>query len=159
MQNKIMTLCCVYNDTHILLGEIKKNGVLNGRFNGFGGKLEEGETIAEAAVRELQEETEIVPLDMQKRGVVIFKFEEDGNPFEGKPLVEVHIFSVTKFEGEPSETEEMRPQWFSLDKIPYAKMWPDDPYWLPLILEGKNIEGIFHFKDVNTIISHEIKIL
>ena len=152
-----MTLCCVYNDTHILLGEIKKNGILKGRYNGFGGKLEIGETINQAAERELKEESGIIPLDMQKRGVVLFEFAEEGNPFEGKPLVEVHIFSVTKFDGQPQETEEMRPQWFLRGEIPYANMWPDDQYWLPLVLEGKNFKGSFFFKDTNTILEHKIE--
>lgn len=154
-----MTLCCVYNNTQILLGEIKKNGVLKGRYNGFGGKLEEGESIEEAAIRELREESEIMPLDMQKRGKILFKFKADGNPFEGRPLVEVHIYSVTKFEGEPLETEEMRPQWFLHEDIPYNKMWPDDKFWLPLLLAGKNFEAEFLFADTNTIIKHELKIL
>ena len=154
-----MTLCCVHDDKKILLGEIKKNGVLNGRFNGFGGKLEDGETIENAAMRELQEEAEITPLDMKKRGVLHFEFDDDGNPFDGKPIVEVHVFSVTKFEGEPKETDEMRPQWFDLNEIPFENMWPDDQYWLPLLFAGRNFEGNFFLSDSNTILRHEIRII
>ena len=153
---KELTLCCVYNDTHILLGE-KKYGNFMGIWNGFGGKFEEGETVENAAARELQEETKIVPLDMQKRGVIVFEFEEEGNPFAGKPIVEVHIFSVTKYSGEPVETEEMRPQWFDLNKIPYDNMWPDDLYWLPMLLAGKKFKGKFYLKDSKTIIKHELE--
>lgn len=36
------------------------------------------------------------------------------------------------------------------DNIPYDKMFPDDKYWLPLILEGKKIRAYFEFdKDWN----------
>ncbi len=153
---KILTLCCVYNDTHILLGE-KKYGKLAGLWNGFGGKVEDGETIVEATARELTEECGITPLDMKKRGVILFEFDPDGNPFDGKPLVEVHIYSVTKFEGEPVETNEMLPQWFTHGKIPYYSMWPDDKFWLPLLLDGKNFEGTFHFADKDNISSYELK--
>jgi 8-oxo-dGTP diphosphatase/2-hydroxy-dATP diphosphatase len=156
MQKKILTLCCVYNDTHILLGE-KKYGKLAGLWNGFGGKIEEGETIEQAAIRELHEECCIVPKDMEKRGVILFKFDENGNPFEGNPVVEVHIYSVTQFEGEPIETNEMRPEWFSYENIPYDSMWPDDLFWLPLLLDGKNFKGTFHFVDKDTISSYELK--
>jgi 8-oxo-dGTP pyrophosphatase MutT (NUDIX family) len=156
MGKKIMTLCCVYNDTHILLGEIKKNGELKGRYNGFGGKMEEGETIEQAAERELYEECGIIPLDMKKKGVILFEFEEEGNPFAGNSILEVHIYSVTKFKGEPVETDEMRPQWFLHSEIPFESMWPDDPLWFPMLLNGKNFEGKFKFKDKDTIIESEL---
>ncbi len=157
MEKKIMTLCCVHNKNQILLGEIKKHGVLNGRYNGFGGKLEVGESIEEAAIREVQEEAEITPLDMKKRGVITFEFEEEGNPFEGNPMVEVHLFSANKFSGEPKETAEMRPQWFLHNEIPFDKMWPDDVYWMPLMLAGKNFEGKFFLKDPKTITKYELE--
>lgn len=152
-----MTLCCVYNDKQILLGRIKKDGVLKDRYNGFGGKVEEGETVEQAAERELMEEAGIRPLNMKKRGEIAFEFEEEGNPFAGKPLVEVHVYSVTKFENEPIETDEMLPEWFDHDSIPYDNMWPDDKFWLPLIFEGKNFQAKFYLKDPNTITKYNIE--
>jgi len=152
-----MTLCCVYNDTHVLLGEIVKEGKLKGMYNGFGGKVEKGETIEDAAKRELLEECGITPLNMRERGTIIFKFDPEGNPFEGKPIVELHVFSVTKFKGELTQSREMRPQWFLHKDIPYAKMWPDDIHWLPLLLKGKNFEGIFHLKDPKTITKYKLE--
>lgn len=157
MNKKIMTLCCVYNDKQILLGRIKKDGVLKDRYNGFGGKVEAGETIDQAAERELFEESGIKPLDMEKRGLVIFEFEEEGNPFAGKPIIELHIYSLTKYAGEPVETDEMKPEWFDHQEIPYNNMWPDDIYWLPLILQGKNFKAHFHLKDSDTITDYEIE--
>lgn len=156
MFKKIMTVCIIYNDKQILLGQIKKEGVLKNRYNGFGGKLEEGETIEEAAQRELVEEAGIKALNMTARGEIIFEFEEEGNPFAGKPIVELHIFSASKYEGDIKETEEMKPQWFSFDKIPYENMWPDDKFWLPILLEGKNFKGKFYLKDPNTITKYEL---
>lgn len=157
MEKKILTLCCIYNEKEILLGEIKKEGKLKGMFNGFGGKVEQDETIDEAAVRELQEEAGILPLDMKKRGVMNFFMEEDGNPFAHGPMMQVHVYSATKFQGDPIETDEMRPQWFSRENIPYSNMWPDDVYWLPMLLEGKNFEGTFYLKDPKTITKYELK--
>jgi len=151
MNKKILTLCVVHDEAHILLG-LKKRGFGLGKWNGFGGKVEAGETIEEAAHRELVEEAGITPHTMLKRGILTFAF-EDGSA----PSLEIHVFSARTFSGEPKESDEMRPQWFSLDSIPYQNMWADDPHWLPLVLAGKNIQGTFHFKDLNTILSHKVR--
>eukprot|EP00729_Bicosta_minor_P028396 gene28396-12164_t len=45
--------------SRILLG-MKKRGFGAGKWNGFGGKVEVGETIVEGAVREMQEESGLV---------------------------------------------------------------------------------------------------
>jgi len=54
--NKVMTLVLVTNGNYsrILLG-MKKRGLGIGKWNGFGGKLEPGESIEAAAARELHE--------------------------------------------------------------------------------------------------------
>ena len=150
-QKKILTLCVVHTKDRILLG-MKKRGFGEGRWNGFGGKVEKGESIANAAKRELQEEAGIVPHDLQRRGVLNFTFMGDSIP----PL-KVYVFSANSFSGEPAESDEMSPRWFSHADIPFNDMWPDDQYWLPKVLAGKNIEGTFHFKDTNTIISYDIQ--
>jgi 8-oxo-dGTP pyrophosphatase MutT (NUDIX family) len=159
MEKKILTLCCVYDDARILLGEIKKEGKLKGMFNGFGGKVEQGETIEQAAARELEEEAGIFPLNMKKRGVLTFIMDPNGNPFEHNLQMEVHVYSVTDFKGKPFETLEMRPKWFLHSEIPYANMWPDDIFWLPLMLEGKNFEGTFRLKDPKNISSYDLKVI
>jgi len=109
---KIMTLCLVHEHPRVLLG-MKKRGFGAGRWNGFGGKLHEGETIEEAAKREVLEETGLTVEELSKRGVVDFEFENDPT------ILEVHIFRIEKYAGEPAETEEMRPQWFTVDEIPF----------------------------------------
>ena len=49
-KKKQFTLVFVLDESRILLG-LKKRGFGCGRWNGFGGKVEAGETIAEAAKR------------------------------------------------------------------------------------------------------------
>jgi len=135
---KILTLCIINQGEQVLLG-MKKRGFGAGRWNGFGGKVEEGETIEEAALRELREEAGIEALDIMKRGVLDFEFQND------EKVLEVHVFLITKFNGSPRETEEMKPAWFQIDEIPFNRMWSDDPYWLPLLLAGKKFKGRFLF--------------
>jgi 8-oxo-dGTP diphosphatase/2-hydroxy-dATP diphosphatase len=147
---KILTLCLVVANSQVLLG-FKKRGFGVNRWNGFGGKVNEGETIETAAARELHEECGIVANGLKQKGLLHFRFEND--PVE----LEVHVFEVTDFEGEPSESEEMRPQWFYFNEVPYDKMWADDKLWLPLFLEGKKFEGSFLFKNHHILIDSKIE--
>lgn len=135
---KVTTLVVVYDNEKILLG-LKKRGFGAGRWNGFGGKVDVGESIEQAAHRELQEEIGIAANQLELRGQIIFTFEDGHEP------VEVNIFTTESFSGEPAESEEMKPQWYLHSEIPYDEMWPDDLFWLPLVLAGKNVSGSVHF--------------
>ena len=147
---KILTLCIVHDESRILLG-MKKRGFGMDKWNGFGGKIQEGETIEQAAIRELHEEAGIKPLKMELFGKLNFKFLDTENEMD------VTVFSVTDFDGIPSESEEMRPQWFLKSEIPYEKMWADDKYWLPFLFAGKKFNGNFIYTDYNIMLSHEIE--
>lgn len=48
--SKLFTLIVVMNGDEVLLG-MKKRGFGIGKWNGFGGKVEAGETIADSAIR------------------------------------------------------------------------------------------------------------
>lgn len=147
---KVLTLLMLVRGGRVLLGE-KKRGFGAGFVNGFGGKVERGETVRDGALRELKEEAGIVATDATKRGVVTFVYDDQPRPME------VHIFHASEFTGEPVETDEMRPLWFDLKAVPFDKMWPDDKHWYPLFLEGKKFEGTFWFTETTTIVKHELR--
>jgi len=128
----------VLGENKILLG-MKKRGFGEGRWNGFGGKVEEGETIESSAIRELKEEAGIEAKKINKIGILEFSFENDPKKLEA------HIFKITEFTGEPTESEEMKPQWFNFDEIPFFQMWSDDEHWFPYLLNGKSFKGNFLF--------------
>ncbi|CAO3654247.1 unnamed protein product [Mucor hiemalis] len=75
---KQLTLVLVIDEKEekMLLG-MKKRGFGAGKFNGFGGKVEPGESIEEGARRELLEEAEIEAVDMTKIGINLFAFTDD----------------------------------------------------------------------------------
>jgi 8-oxo-dGTP diphosphatase / 2-hydroxy-dATP diphosphatase len=147
---KILTLCIVQQGDNVLLG-MKKRGFGEGRWNGFGGKVKEGEGIEEAAKRELREEAGIVAEDLEERGLLKFTFQND------PVMLEVHVFHTPHFTGELVETEEMRPQWFEKKRIPFEHMWPDDKFWFPLFLKGKKFKGRFLFQDTDILLEHKLK--
>ncbi|RUS14723.1 NUDIX hydrolase domain-like protein [Endogone sp. FLAS-F59071] len=125
-------------DTKVLLG-LKKRGLGVDKWNGFGGKLEPGETIEEAAKREMQEESDVQTPYLEKAGVLLEVFAGDPVAFE------IHVFRATSFVGSPSETEEMIPQWFPVSKIPYAQMWPEARLWWPYFFAGRPFVGTIRF--------------
>lgn len=151
---KQLTLLFLIRDNQVLLA-MKKRGFGAGRWNGVGGKLDEGETIEQALVRECQEEISVTPVDYRKAARIIFHEQHQGT----KNTLEVHVFTCTKWEGEPEETEEMAPKWFDTGEIPYDEMWPDDPYWLPQVLAGKSLEAEFTLDDNDQIVSKSVTTL
>lgn len=95
--------------------------------------MEEGETFEEGAARELEEESALRALDLIKRGYLVFRMEEAGK------YLKVHIYETWIFEGEVTESDEMRPQWFAENAVPYDRMWPDDQHWLPILLRNNKM--------------------
>ena len=146
---KVLTLCVIHKEGKVLLG-MKKRGFGQGRWNGFGGKVSQGETIEGAAKREAREECGLKVVGLEKAGVIDFEFQ--GNP----EILEVHIFKSENFSGEPTESEEMKPQWFRIDEIPFNSMWPDDKYWFPLFLTNKKFKGRFLFDNSDNVLQKEL---
>lgn len=138
---RTVTLCLAMKEGKILLA-MKKRGFGMGKWNGCGGKIQEGETIETAAVREMREEAGLIvdPASIDKVGQIEFHF-KDKPEWNQK----MHIFLVKNWNGEAQESEEMKPQWFDINKIPFDAMWPDDKHWLPMVLAGKKVEGSFNF--------------
>jgi 8-oxo-dGTP diphosphatase len=134
----------------VLLG-MKKRGFGNGKMNGFGGKIENGESVEEAVVRELWEEAGVntYPGNIEKMAELTFFFPSIPEEKKWEWDQVVHVFLVRDWEGEPKESEEMLPVWFHVKKIPFNKMWADDRHWLPMILCGKKIAGKFVFGEDN----------
>ena len=153
MKRTLLTLALATRDGNILLG-MKKRGFGAGRWNGFGGKVKAGESLEAAAKRETVEECGIDIIALEAVGIHEFEF-------SSKPgdVLEVHVFRIDAWNGEPVETEEMRPKWFPIQAIPYDQMWPDDRLWLPFFLEGKKFRTRFLFGEGDIVLEKDIQVL
>ena len=148
---KVLTLAIVVRNGNICLG-YKKRGFGRGWYNGFGGKVREGELVRAAAQRELQEEAGVSALAWEPRGTLTFTFAQQPD------VLTVHVFAASQLTGEPVETGEMRPEWFAVEAVPYDRMWPADRHWLPAVLVGQSVTARFHYADDQTLLKYEVRV-
>ena len=157
MTNRLrdVTLCFLVQKSN---GEVeniclamKKRGFGKGKWNGVGGKVEQNETIEEAVVRETEEEIGVNPKEIEKVATITFLFTHNK---DWDQLV--HVYFASKWDGEPRESDEMRPKWFSVQKIPYKSMRVDDEIWLPKVLKGEKVIATFIFDENERILYREI---
>ena len=52
-----------------------------------------------------------------------------------------YIYMTETWQGEPVESEEMKPAFFLPEEIPYDHMWQGDRIWLPRLLQGEKVKG------------------
>jgi mutator protein MutT len=130
---------------------MKKRGFGMGKWNGVGGKIEPGETIEEATKREVHEEIGVEPNNLIKVAELSFYF-----PHNPAWDLLAHVYFSEEWEGAILESEEMRPEWFAVEKIPFDTMWSDDSFWLPEVLAGKKLTGTFSFDEAGSVTSKQI---
>ncbi len=149
MTLKPMVDTFIVEDGRVLLG-MKNRGIGKGFWNGFGGKVEDGESIVEAAVREVQEESGLIVSDIHECARFLFTGEIP-------EIIEAHMFIARSFEGEISPSSEMNPiEWHSIDSLPFDLMWPDFRVWIHHVLEGSYAHGHAHY-DGQSMTTHSIE--
>ena len=139
----------IVRDGRVLLG-LKKRGFGEGFLNGFGGKVEPGETVDEAALRELREEAGISALDATRRGVLTFVYDDQPRPMR------VHVYHASAFEGTPTETDEIA----GMARDRRGALREDVARrraLVPAFLAGNKFVGTFWFTNTTTIVAHDIE--
>jgi 8-oxo-dGTP diphosphatase len=145
----IATLLFIVDGSRVLLIR-KKRGLGAGKINAPGGRLEPGESADAAAVREVEEEVGVTPLEVTAHGSLRFEF------VDGYKLC-AHVYVARAFRGTPVETDEAIPLWFERAHIPFDEMWADDALWLPHVLAGCIVTGHFTF-DADTMLDHSLTV-
>ncbi|WWC86672.1 uncharacterized protein L201_001549 [Kwoniella dendrophila CBS 6074] len=129
----------------VLLG-YKRRGVGVDLYNGFGGKVESGESIEECAARELQEESGLTPEPdgIYYKGCLFSSRPRSALPGDKHVIINIHFFGCDSWTGEPIPTEEMIPQWFDISAgnsetdhpLPINQMWPEATFYLLPVLQS-----------------------
>jgi 8-oxo-dGTP pyrophosphatase MutT (NUDIX family) len=151
MEEKVLlhaTVCLLCKNNQVLLA-LKTKKIGAGCLNGYGGGIENGESIVSAAIRELEEETgkkvgkdfiTTLPEHLEKVAVIDFhNTKSDGEVF----ICRVHFFIVKEWSGTAVDTDEMvNAKPYNIDQLPLDNMMPADSRYFPLILSGKKIVGM-----------------
>jgi len=158
--DKIFTVCLVCKDGKVLLAKRRphKGATLKDEYlNGYGGKVGKGKesAIMEEAKRELKEESGLIALEMEKTGLLAFKFLKE------KVLYYCYFFRVNKAKGRLRATKEMEMgKWYPMTKngIPLRQMWEGDKFWVPYFLAEKKFAGciVYNNKIEINVVSHFI---
>ena len=148
---KDSSLCFVLNEGKVLLQKKSQGLFGGGKWNGPGGKIEDGETPEESAIREMREETGLVVKELQNIGILNFSNKDE------KPFV-VHVFISNNFSGDVTKNEEGELRWFDVESVPFDEMWEDDKYWFPNIISKKKFVGEFIFaQNFDKLIYHKVE--
>ena len=150
---KPRTVIFLIKGNKVLLG-FKKIGFGKNYYIGIGGKVEDGETIESAAIREINEEihVSITPNNLIKTAILRFYFPHIADESWNQ---EVHAYLVKNWEENPSSSNEIEPTWFDNDELPVNKMWDDAQYWIPKILKGEKVYEEYLFNDDLAVIDHQ----
>ena len=159
---KQATLCFLIRggqgDKELLLA-MKKKGFGQGRWNGVGGRfvVNKDKNIFNTVIRELKEEIGVEVKNIER--VAILNFYHPYLPDIREKAWQVHAFFARSWEGEPKESEEMKPKWFKINEIPFNEMWLDRKFWLSRVLSGEKLKAKFFYKEDEIISSHNIKVV
>ncbi|MBP5574981.1 MAG: 8-oxo-dGTP diphosphatase [Bacilli bacterium] len=115
------------DDCYLLLFRNKKKNDMNeGKWVGVGGHVEKGETIDQAAIREIKEETGLDVRSLRCGGEVLF-INDDYQEI-------MYVYEITDFSGELIECNEGELKWIPIKDIYSYPMWEGDKAFLPLLI-------------------------
>ena len=138
----LATLCYVkHNGKTLMVHRNKKPGDIHaGKWNGLGGKFEEGESPEGCVIREVQEESGLVIQNPRLHGLLVF------TNFKGTDWY-VFVFTATDFSGElTASSPEGRLEWVDDDKLTSLNLWESDRIFLPWIEAGKFFSAKFKYE-------------
>ncbi len=149
------TLVEIIDGDNLLLKRSTR-GVSKSKWNGVGGKISDGETPEQNAVRETFEESGLTVKNLFYHGLL--NFYNDGKNEVG---FAVHLFSTKDFSGKllPLSDDNGELKWFPLSNLPMSEMWQDDEYWMEHMLKMKKFDADFYFDEGNKHMTrHEIRL-
>ncbi len=142
---KLATLCYVIdkknNSTLMIYRNKKQNDYHEGKWNGLGGKLEQGESPEDCAIREIKEESGLTVKSVKMKGFITFPL------FDGNDDWYVFLFTADDFEGKLIDSPEGHLEWIPNDRLTEINLWEGDKIFIPWLFEDKFFSAKFIYKN------------
>ena len=101
--------CYLIKDNEVVVTKYKKGNKKEGYYDIPGGKIEEGESPKQTAIRETKEETGIEIQNLKYKGIMTIEYPNRMFIFD--------TFISKEYEGEPQEFEENTSEWIDIDEL------------------------------------------
>ena len=101
--------CYLIKDNEVVVTKYKKGNKKEGYYDIPGGKIEEGESPKQTAIREMKEETGIEIQNLKYKGIMTIEYPDRLFIFD--------TFISKEYEGEPQEFEENTSEWIDIDEL------------------------------------------
>lgn len=134
---ELTALCLIHRENQYLLQDRVKND-----WRGFtlpGGHIEKDESIVDAVIREMKEETGLTIINPQLRGIKQFPIDE------GRYIV--FLFSADKFSGEVISSDEGEMHWVGKEELSNVNLVNDFNQLLQVILDDNLNEFQYVIED------------
>ena len=101
--------CYLIKDNEVVVIKYKKGNKKEGYYDIPGGKIEEGESPKQTAIREMKEETGIEIQNLKYKGIMTIEYPDR--------MFILDTFISKEYEGEPQEFEENTSEWIDIDEL------------------------------------------
>ena len=101
--------CYLIKDNEVVVTKYKKGNKKEGYYDIPGGKIEEGESPKQTAIREMKEETGIEIQNLKYKGIMTIEYPNRMFIFD--------TFISKEYEGEPQEFKENISEWIDIDEL------------------------------------------
>lgn len=101
--------CYLIEDEKVVVTKYKEGNLKQGYYEIPGGKIEEGETPEQTAIREMKEETGLAVFNLKQKGFMTIEYPNR--------IFEFDVFLSHDYEGEPQHFEENISEWIKISEL------------------------------------------
>jgi 8-oxo-dGTP diphosphatase len=117
----------------------KPNDIHKGKWNGLGGKFEDGETPEECIIREVHEESGLAIQHPKLCGLIMFP------NFKGNDWY-VFVFTAKEFSGALIDSPEGQLEWIKDEELTSLNLWESDHIFFPWIEKEEFFSAKFEYE-------------